>query len=82
MHYLLVNIICALTLSNANPNVERAQQTLDALYQNYAAPNTCLLRENHPFDQDSKATYLASEEQAKDAMNIPIFGRIRAHSLQ
>ena len=43
MHYLLVNIICALTLSNASPDVERAQQTLDSLYQNYAAPNTCLL---------------------------------------
>ena len=42
MHYLLVNIICALTLSNASPDVERAQQTLDSLYQNYAAPNTCL----------------------------------------
>ena len=65
MHYLLVNIICALTLSNASSDVERAQQTLDALYQNYAAPNTCLLRENYPFNQDNKATYLASEEQAK-----------------
>ena len=65
MHYLLVNIICALTLSNASPDVERAQQTLDSLYQNYAAPNTCLLRENYPFNQDNKATYLASEEQAK-----------------
>ena len=32
MHYLLVNIICALTLSNASSDVERAQQTLDALY--------------------------------------------------
>ena len=31
MHYLLVNIICALTLSNASPDVERAQQTLDSL---------------------------------------------------
>ena len=31
MHYLLVNIICALTLSNASSDVERAQQTLDAL---------------------------------------------------
>ena len=51
MHYLLVNIICALTLSNASPDVERAQQTLDSLYQNYAAPNTCLLRENYPFNQ-------------------------------
>lgn len=38
---------------------------MDALYQNYAATNTCLLRENYPFDQDNKATYLASEEQAK-----------------
>ena len=40
MHYLLVNIICALTLSNTNPNIEKAQQTLDALYQHYATPNT------------------------------------------
>lgn len=64
MHYLLLNIVCALALTNTNPNTERAQQTLDALYQNYEAPNTCLLRENYPFDQDFKATYLASESQA------------------
>ena len=54
MHYLLVNIICALTLSNASPDVERAQQTLDSLYQNYAAPNTCLLRENYPFRSEER----------------------------
>ena len=65
MNGLLLNVICAFTIANANPNIEKAQQTLDALYQNYAAPNTCLLRENYPFDQDNKATYLASEEQAK-----------------
>ena len=65
MNGLLLNVICAFTIANANPNIERAQQTLDALYQNYAAPNTCLLRENYPFNQDNKATYLASEEQAK-----------------
>ncbi len=65
MNGLLLNVICAFTIANTNPNIEKAQQTLDALYQNYAAPNTCLLRENYPFDQDSKATYLASEEQAK-----------------
>lgn len=82
MNGLLLNVICAFTIANANPNIEKAQQTLDALYQNYAATNTCLLRENYPFDQDNKATYLASEEQAKDAMNIPTFGRIRVHSLQ
>ena len=67
MNGLLLNVICAFTIANANPNIEKAQQTLDALYQNYAATNTCLLRENYPFDQDNKATYLASEEQA----NIP-----------
>ncbi len=65
MNGLLLNVICAFTIANANPNIEKAQQTLDALYQNYAAPNTCLLRENYPFNQDNKATYLASEEQAK-----------------
>lgn len=65
MHYLLVNIFCALTLSTTSPNAERAQQILDALYKYYATPNTCLLRENYPSDQNTKATYLASEEQAK-----------------
>ena len=80
MNGLLLNVICAFTIANTNPNIEKAQQTLDALYQNYAAPNTCLLRENYPFDQDSKATYQKNKQ--KDAMNIPTFGRIRAHSLQ
>ncbi len=65
MNSLLLNVICAFTIANANPNTEKAQQTLDALYQNYAAPNTCLLRENYPFDQNNEATYLASQEQAK-----------------
>lgn len=65
MNYLLLNLICALALANTNPNAERAQQALNSLYQNYAAPNTCLLRENYPFDESAKATYLASEEQAE-----------------
>ena len=82
MHYLLVNIFCALTLSTTSPNAERAQQILDALYKYYATPNTCLLRGNYPSDQNTKATYLASEEQAKGIMNILIFGHIRVHSLQ
>ena len=32
MNGLLLNVICAFTIANANPNIERAQQTLDALY--------------------------------------------------
>ena len=65
MNSLLLNVICVFAIANTNPNAERAQQSLDALYKNYAAPNTCLLHENYPSDQNNKATYLASEEQAK-----------------
>ena len=50
--------------SDTNLNLERAQSTLEALYQNYSASNTCLLRENHPFSNEYAATYLASQEQA------------------
>ena len=72
---LLLNIVCVALLASCastkqaepNSNLERAQQTLDSLYQNYSAPNTCLLRENYPFNENHKVTYLASEEQA----NIP-----------
>lgn len=53
--------------SNPNINLERAQQTLDSLYVHYSAPNTCLLRENYPFDETFTATYLASDDQA----NVP-----------
>lgn len=65
MHYLLLNAICTLAIASTPPNIERAEQTLDALYHSYSAPNTCLLREHYPFDRDFKATYLASEKQTK-----------------
>ncbi|WP_029905163.1 glycoside hydrolase family 76 protein [Prevotella sp. 10(H)] len=55
------------TPEKSNLNLERAQATLDSLYNNYSAPNTNLLRENYPFDTTYTATYLASAEQA----NIP-----------
>ncbi len=72
---LLLNVVCVASLASCvstkqaepNLNLERAQQTLDSLYQNYSATNTCLLRENYPFNKNHKVTYLASEEQA----NIP-----------
>lgn len=47
-----------------NGMLTKATQTLDSLYVHYAAPGTCLLRENHPSDVEGyTATYLASEEQ-------------------
>jgi uncharacterized protein YyaL (SSP411 family) len=44
---------------------ERAEQTLAAIYSNYSAANTALLRETFPFDDTYTAGYLASDEQAK-----------------
>lgn len=55
------------TEAPVNPNLERAQQTLDSIYKYYSVDSTCLLRENYPFDSRHKVTYLASEDQA----NIP-----------
>lgn len=45
-------------------NLERAAITLDSLYKHYAVDNTYLLRENYPFDENYRATYLTTEEQA------------------
>lgn len=52
---------------SSDPNLDRAQQTLDSIYRYYSVDSTCLLRENHPFDSRHKVTYLASEDQA----NVP-----------
>ena len=52
---------------NMNPNLARAQEALDSIYQCYSRPGVNLLRENYPFDEQSNVTYLASEEQA----NLP-----------
>ncbi|WP_455585170.1 glycoside hydrolase family 76 protein [Bacteroides sp.] len=50
--------------ADVNPNLLRAQETLDSIYQHYSQPDVNLLRENYPFDQQNTVTYLASEEQA------------------
>lgn len=70
--YKLLSLICAISFSSCAseakfakaPNLVRAQQTLDSLYQNYSAPNTCLLRENYPLDEAYTATYLAASPQS------------------
>ena len=82
MNSLLLNVICAFAIANTSPNAERAQQTLDALYKNYAAPNTCLLRENYPLTRTTKQLIWRQKNKQKHIMNILIFGRTRVHSLQ
>lgn len=67
-----LSLLCAASIAGCantsevpvNPNLERAQQTLDSLYKYYSADSTCLLRENFPFAKGHTVTYLASEDQA------------------
>ena len=73
--YFLVGLLCAASLTgcvheeqvNMNPNLAKAQEALDSIYQCYSRPGVNLLQENYPFDEQSNVTYLASEEQA----NLP-----------
>lgn len=79
--YLVLTILCSTLFpgckekspeagkeSAQNLNPERASRTLDSLYTYYGVEGTALLRETFPFDDQHKATYLATEEQ-KDAPN-------------
>lgn len=42
-------------------NIEKAKESLDSLYCHYRVDNTYLLRENYPFDEKYRATYLNTE---------------------
>jgi rhamnogalacturonyl hydrolase YesR len=55
---------CATLNNRSKKNVERGRETLDSIYTHYSVEGTSLLREIHPFAEEYKATYLASEEQA------------------
>ncbi len=73
-HFLLA-IACTISLvgcastkqTDSVSNLEKAQETLGSLYQNYSIKDSHLLHENYPFDEQYEVTYLASIEQT----NIP-----------
>lgn len=78
LSFISISLLCVSILSSckgknpeagenisANQNLERAAETLDSLYAHYSIEGTALLRETFPFDDQHKATYLASEEQAE-----------------
>lgn len=56
---------CQEPVARDNRNLERAKATMEAIYTHYGVAGTCLLRENYPFNDDYRAGYLASEEQAQ-----------------
>ena len=68
---ILLIIVCTLSLTgcastkqaDSDSSLGKAQQTLDSLYQHYSAKDSYLLRENYPFNEQYKVTYLASENQ-------------------
>lgn len=49
-----------------NTHINRATATLEAIYTHYEADRN-LLRENYPFVEDYKATYLAEEDKSEKA---------------
>lgn len=50
--------------TETNIYAHHAAETLDSIYAHYGIDSVALLRENYPFDNGYKATYLASDEQA------------------
>ena len=73
-HFLLA-IACTISLvgcastkqTDSVSNLEKAQETLGSLYQNYSIKDSHLLHENYPFDEQYEVTYLASIKET----NIP-----------
>lgn len=65
--YILLLTGCGVSSKESSKhqnNQERALMTLDSIYAHYSAPDTWLLRENYPFDDQYRASYLATEENA------------------
>ncbi len=62
---MLAATACDADAGRRTRNVERAKATMDAVYDCYGIEGTKLLRENHPYNDQYRAGYLASEEQAR-----------------
>lgn len=62
INFILVFFISVIGFSQSktDSNLIKASVILDAIYKNYAAPNTNLLRENYPYDEKYTPDYLAA----------------------
>lgn len=54
-------------LQAQNSNDQKAKITLERVYAHFSIPNSLLLRETYPFDQDYQASYLDQSEQKSQA---------------
>ena len=72
LFYLFISCMSGMYVSGKTGNNmlmrQRAKQTLDSIYSHYSVPNSFLLKENYPFNEQYTATYLADGGQ-KDAGN-------------
>lgn len=73
--YILLGLLCISTACGKKQKVEqacesinkeRAKETLDSLYKYYSVPESNLLRETYPFDEEYNATYLATEDKSNE----------------
>ncbi|QNL49405.1 AGE family epimerase/isomerase [Olivibacter sp. SDN3] len=65
--FLLISSCNAVEHEETNQtDLHRAQTTLDAIYKHYGVKDISLLRENYPFDEAYKASYLATDEQGEE----------------
>lgn len=86
-NHFIVFLFFILTYNKAqaqkHPNMERAQATLDSIYKYYGVSGSQLLRETYPFEDNYKADYLVSQEQANRANPYaylwPYSGSLSAH---
>ena len=61
---LFTTISSADVTDASRTGLDRAKQTISAIYTHYSVPENYLLRENYPHDDTYKAGYLASEDQS------------------
>lgn len=71
---------CGRCGATAPGNLGRAKATLDSIYKWYGVDGSFLLRENHPFDADYKAGYLAEGQAAPNPYSYlwPFSGTLSA----
>ena len=71
---------CGRCGATAPGHLGRAKATLDSIYKWYGVDGSFLLRENHPFDADYKAGYLAEGQAAPNPYSYlwPFSGTLSA----
>lgn len=82
MNGLLLNVICAFTIANTNPNIEKHSKLWMLFTKTMQHPTPVFYVRIILLTKTIRQLIWHQKNKQKDAMNIPTFGRIRVHSLQ